>query len=234
METFSALLALCAGNSSVTSEFLSQRPVTRSFDVFIDLRLDKRLSIQSCGWWFDKPSRSLWRHRNVNTYFLSWLYSILPSDNPAVQHSSSEIVFNAVTFSFNISTNIYMYIYIYICVCQCLWHTIISVSYIRTRSYSRDEKTDKRWPHYRNWTTFRYIMRRLMSRSRKKSKTLWDNLCRCPVALKRNSTGPSTALLPMHLSNCGASRPFNVQGFYSLTGQTSAWSREVWKPQNSG
>ena len=30
METFSALLALCAGNSSVTGEFLSQRPVTRS------------------------------------------------------------------------------------------------------------------------------------------------------------------------------------------------------------
>ena len=35
METFSALLALCAGNSPVTGEFPSQRPVTRSFDVFI-------------------------------------------------------------------------------------------------------------------------------------------------------------------------------------------------------
>ena len=32
METFSALLALCAGNSPVTGEFPSQRPVTRSFD----------------------------------------------------------------------------------------------------------------------------------------------------------------------------------------------------------
>ena len=33
METFSALLALCAGNSPVNGEFPSQRPVTRSFDV---------------------------------------------------------------------------------------------------------------------------------------------------------------------------------------------------------
>ena len=41
METFSALLALCARNSPVTGEFPSQRPVTRSFDVFFDLRLNK-------------------------------------------------------------------------------------------------------------------------------------------------------------------------------------------------
>ena len=52
VETFSALLALCAGNSTVTGEFPSQRSVTRSFDVFFDLRLDKRLSKQSWGWWF--------------------------------------------------------------------------------------------------------------------------------------------------------------------------------------
>ena len=39
-----ALLALCEGNSPVTGEFPSQRPVTRSFDVFFDLRLNKRLS----------------------------------------------------------------------------------------------------------------------------------------------------------------------------------------------
>ena len=36
----SALLALCAGNSPVTGEFPSQRPVTRNFDVFFDLRLE--------------------------------------------------------------------------------------------------------------------------------------------------------------------------------------------------
>ena len=65
METFSALLAICAGNSPVPGEFLAQRPVTRNFDVFFDLRLNKRLGKQSWGWWFETPSRPLWRHRNV-------------------------------------------------------------------------------------------------------------------------------------------------------------------------
>ena len=37
METFSALLALCAGNSPVLGEFPTQRPVTRNFDIFFDL-----------------------------------------------------------------------------------------------------------------------------------------------------------------------------------------------------
>ena len=39
METFSALLAICAGNSPVSGEFPAQRPVTRSFDVFFDVRV---------------------------------------------------------------------------------------------------------------------------------------------------------------------------------------------------
>ena len=65
METFSALLAICAGNSPVPGEFPAQRPVTRSFDVFFDLRLNKRLSKQPWGWWFETPAWSLWRHRNA-------------------------------------------------------------------------------------------------------------------------------------------------------------------------
>ena len=65
METFSALLALCAGNSPVTGEFLSQRPVTRSFHAFYDLRPKKRLRKKWRGWWFEMPSRSSWRHCNV-------------------------------------------------------------------------------------------------------------------------------------------------------------------------
>ena len=44
METVSALLAICAGNSPVTGEFPAQRPVTRGFNVFFDLRPGKRLS----------------------------------------------------------------------------------------------------------------------------------------------------------------------------------------------
>ena len=47
METFSASLAICAGTSPVPGEFPVQKPVTRSFDVFFDLRLNKRLSKQS-------------------------------------------------------------------------------------------------------------------------------------------------------------------------------------------
>ena len=64
-ETFSALLALCAGNSPVTGEFPAQRPGTQSFDVFFDLRLNKPLSKQSLGWLFETPSRLLWRHCNA-------------------------------------------------------------------------------------------------------------------------------------------------------------------------
>ena len=64
METFSALLVLCVGNSPVTGEFPSQRPVTWSFDVFFDLRPNKRLSKQAWGWWFETSSLTLWRHCN--------------------------------------------------------------------------------------------------------------------------------------------------------------------------
>ena len=66
METFSALLALCAGNSPVTGVFSAQRPVTRSFDVSFELRLNKWLSKQSWGWWFETPTRLLWRHCNAS------------------------------------------------------------------------------------------------------------------------------------------------------------------------
>ena len=65
METFSTLLAICAGNSPVPGEFPAQRPVTWSFDVFFDLHLNKRLSKQSWGWWFEMLSRPLWCHRNA-------------------------------------------------------------------------------------------------------------------------------------------------------------------------
>ena len=67
METFSALLAFCAGNRPVTDEFPAQRPMTRSFDVLFDLRLNKRLSKQSWTCWLETPSRSLWRHCNRGT-----------------------------------------------------------------------------------------------------------------------------------------------------------------------
>ena len=73
METFSALLAICAGNSPVPCEFPAQRPMTRTFDVFFYLRLNKRFSKQSWGWWFETLSRPLWRHCNA---FLCLPYAI--------------------------------------------------------------------------------------------------------------------------------------------------------------
>ena len=60
------------GDSSITKEFPVQRPVTRSFGVFFDLRLNKWLSKRSWGWWFEMPSRSLWRHYN-EIWILSWV-----------------------------------------------------------------------------------------------------------------------------------------------------------------
>ena len=69
METFSALLAFCVGNSPVTGEFPSQRLVTRSFDVFFDLCLNKRLSKESWGWLFETPWRSLWPQCNAAILF---------------------------------------------------------------------------------------------------------------------------------------------------------------------
>ena len=50
METFSALLALFAWNSPVTGEFPAQRPVTRSFGVFLDLHLNKPLIVRMVIW----------------------------------------------------------------------------------------------------------------------------------------------------------------------------------------
>ena len=64
METFSALLAICAGNPPGTGEVPAQRPVTRSFDVFFDLHLNKWLSKESWGLWFETQTRPLWRHCN--------------------------------------------------------------------------------------------------------------------------------------------------------------------------
>ena len=54
---------LC-GEFTGPGEFPAQRPVTRSFDIFFDLRLNKRMSKQSWGWWFETLSCPLWRHCN--------------------------------------------------------------------------------------------------------------------------------------------------------------------------
>ena len=75
METFSALLAFCAKISIVTGEYPSQRPVTRSFDVLFDPRLEKGLSKQPRYRWFETPSCSLLRPCNALIYYLHWFYA---------------------------------------------------------------------------------------------------------------------------------------------------------------
>ena len=60
---------LC-GEFTGPGEFLTQRPVTQSFDVFFDRRLNIRLSKQPWGWWFETPPWSLWRHCNVMLIFI--------------------------------------------------------------------------------------------------------------------------------------------------------------------
>ena len=87
METFSALLAICAGNSPVPGEFPTQRPVMRSFDVCFDLRPNKRLSKQFWGWWLKTQLRPLWRHRNVLLVFriITWIQECLPTFSEGIR-----------------------------------------------------------------------------------------------------------------------------------------------------
>ena len=81
METFSTLLYLSMRNSPVTGEFPSQRPVTRSFDVLFDLRLNKCLSKHLWGWWLETPSCSLWCHCNV---ILSGVFNLMANVSLAI------------------------------------------------------------------------------------------------------------------------------------------------------
>ena len=67
MESFTALLALCVGNSPVTGEFPTQRPVTQSLDDFFDLRLNKRLSTND-------EAGDLIRHRAHYDVILMYMY----------------------------------------------------------------------------------------------------------------------------------------------------------------
>ena len=89
METFSALLAICAGNSPVTGEFAAQMPVTHSFDIFFDLRLYTWLSKQPQGWWFETQSRPLWRHCNDYDFEL---IAVSPRDIDTKLHINLSVI----------------------------------------------------------------------------------------------------------------------------------------------
>ena len=113
----------------------TQRPVTRSFDVFFDLRLNKWVSKRSPGWWFETLSRPLWRHCNasLNTkrsddfrwkwqYSLSWWQDLFQS----VYHGNLS---DFVKIKMYIVTRTHTYIFIYICICiytcTCMFSAII-------------------------------------------------------------------------------------------------------------
>ena len=66
------------GESTVHRWFRSQKPVMRSFDVFFDMRLNKRWSKQSRLRWFETPSRSLWRHCIVYLHFSVCVCACIP------------------------------------------------------------------------------------------------------------------------------------------------------------
>ena len=111
METFSALLAICAGNSPVPGEFPTQRPVTRSFDVFFDVRPNKQLSKQSWGWWFETLSPSLWRHRNefnckcyTKLKWCSWLGTPCQHDDVMIDiiHISNLVANSILIYMLNV------------------------------------------------------------------------------------------------------------------------------------
>ena len=76
---------LC-GEFTGPGEFPSRRPVTRSFDVFFDRRMFKRLSKQPWGWWFETSSWSLWRHchgdlcYHVRHDMTKWYEMLIPTD----------------------------------------------------------------------------------------------------------------------------------------------------------
>ena len=64
---YDVIVMVCEGYPPVSGGFPKQRPLAQCFDVFFDLRLNKRLSKQSRRRWSEKPSSSLWRHCNDRT-----------------------------------------------------------------------------------------------------------------------------------------------------------------------
>ena len=88
VETFSALLAICAGNSPVHGE--SPASDTELW-CFLWCAPNKQLNKQWWGWWFETLSPSLWRHRNVILLRHDWFQIIgcVLSPHPSVMHKIS-------------------------------------------------------------------------------------------------------------------------------------------------
>ena len=94
---------LC-GEFTGPGEFPAQRPVTRSFNVFFHLRLNKR---------FETPSWSLWRHRNAHAEKIQFASSIIcqhsgtiSSWNPSSRKILSRLPYMNYTLGISINTTL--------------------------------------------------------------------------------------------------------------------------------
>ena len=124
---------------TATGGFPSQTPVTRSFDVFFYLRMNKRLGKQRRRRWFVTPSRLLWRHcyvtniydntslminfavqkqhETINQYLIITMHSVgmeLPTKLPLLSHTSLH-AFGVVTESLTVWHSIYWSVLYYSC-----------------------------------------------------------------------------------------------------------------------
>ena len=148
METFSVSLALCEGKPPVTCGFPSQRQVIRSFDVFFDLRLNKRSSKQLRPQWFETPSLSLWRQYNGVEIFMS----IQGIYHNLVQHVSYDLVNNA---SRNTSeTHHYSDVIMSAMASQI---TGVSIVYSTVCSGAENIKVSRHWPSWGKFTAERWF-----------------------------------------------------------------------------
>ena len=100
MEAFSALLVNVRGihRLPVNSPHKGQWRGASMF--FFDLCLNKRLSKQSWGWWFETLSCTLWRHRN-DWYHMNYL-SVCISFTPQLNY----ILYFPSMFCFTFSTHL--------------------------------------------------------------------------------------------------------------------------------
>ena len=102
---------LC-GEFTGPGEFPTQRPGTRSFDVFFDLRLNKRLSKPLWGWWFETPSWSLWRQCNASKVINNFCHLGV---NNAISYTNAIIVLwenqnlKKLSFIFRPCTSMYIW-----------------------------------------------------------------------------------------------------------------------------
>ena len=96
LKNFPRYCHLC-GKFTSHRAFPAQRPLTRNFDVFFDLGLNERLSKQSWCWWFETPSRPLWRHTNGNKPGYGGIcHAFIEINSPKPQDSYNRAVSNLI------------------------------------------------------------------------------------------------------------------------------------------